>query len=135
MLQSMTEAFRQGNVGVKTVVAEHKVFTKPWPFSSPSVSAGKLVVWHGPKSKTCRVSNARLTCKKLRRFKLGVFAGQGHCVLFENFEKLSKLFNSPNPQVKSCFPAGSRFLAESNNLYEADDLYRDRNVRIKVVHE
>ncbi len=94
MYQSMAEAFRQGDVGVKTVLMEHQVFMKPWDVSLSKIPAGKLVVWHGSEDKTCRVVNAHLNAKSVPGSQLDIFEGQGHCVMFENFGKLGKLLDS-----------------------------------------
>lgn len=92
MHQAMAEAFRQGDMGVKAVVAEHEVFVKPWSCSFSGVPGGKLLVLHGSEDKTCRASNAELIWRSVKGSELDIVAGQGHCVLFENFERLGKLF-------------------------------------------
>jgi len=51
MYQSMAEAFRQGNLGVKAVLEEHKLFLKPWTFSFARIPADKLFIWHGAEDK------------------------------------------------------------------------------------
>jgi pimeloyl-ACP methyl ester carboxylesterase len=94
MFQSMAEAFHQGGDGVKTVVMEHQAFMKPWPFSFSKIPAGKLVIWHGSEDRTCRVVNAELIAKSVAGSQLEIFEGRGHCVLFENFEKLGELLSS-----------------------------------------
>jgi hypothetical protein len=58
MYESMAEAFRQGNLGVKTVFLEHQLFIEPWPVSLSGIPAGKVFVWQGAEDKTCRVDNA-----------------------------------------------------------------------------
>jgi pimeloyl-ACP methyl ester carboxylesterase len=90
MYLSMTEAFRQES-GVKAVVEEHKLFMKPWDFSFTGISSGKLVIWHGLEDKTCRVSNAYELSRLVKGSVLEVFSGKGHCVMFDNKEKLAEL--------------------------------------------
>lgn len=89
MYLSMTEAFRQES-GVKAVVEEHKLFMKPWDFSFTGISSGKLVIWHGLEDKTCRVSNAYELSRLVKGSVLEVFSGKGHCVMFDNKEKLAE---------------------------------------------
>ena len=93
MYQSMAEAFRQDD-GVKAVLIEHQAFMKPWPFSFSKIPAGKLFIWHGSEDKTCRVANAELIAKSVKGSQLEIFEGAGHCVMFDNFGKLGKLFGS-----------------------------------------
>ena len=93
MYQSMAEAFRQDD-GIKAVLIEHQAFMKPWTISFSRIPAGKLFVWHGSEDKTCRVANAELIAKSVGGSKLEIFEGGGHCVMFDNFEKLGKLLGS-----------------------------------------
>jgi pimeloyl-ACP methyl ester carboxylesterase len=93
MYQAMAEAFRQSN-GVKAVLAEHQAFMKPWTFSFSKIPAGKIVVWHGSDDKTCRVANGYLIAKSVVGSQLKVFEGAGHCVMFDNFEKLVQVLGS-----------------------------------------
>jgi pimeloyl-ACP methyl ester carboxylesterase len=88
MYQSMAEAFRQGDGGVKTVLEEHRLFLKPWnlPFEG---LGGKLLVWHGAEDKTCPVGNAYGIASKVEGCGLEIFAKQGHCVMFDNLERLA----------------------------------------------
>lgn len=93
MYNSMAEAFYQGKPGVKAVLAEHQLFMKPWGLPLNQVPAGKLVVWHGSEDLTCPVNNAYLisdvVCSDLE-----VFHGKGHCVMFDNIEKLTYALTS-----------------------------------------
>jgi len=88
LYQSMAEAFRQSNRGVKTVAEEHKVFLAPWNIPFPKISAEKLFIWHGTDDKTCSVNNAYLICQKIGGSHLEVFQGKGHCVMFDKLQKL-----------------------------------------------
>ena len=90
MYQAMAEAFRQSS-GVKAVLAEHQTFMKPWTFSFSRIPGSKLVIWHGSDDKTCRVANAYSISKNVVGSQLEVFEGAGHCVMFDNFEKLGQL--------------------------------------------
>jgi pimeloyl-ACP methyl ester carboxylesterase len=75
-------------------LSEHQAFLKPWPFSFSKVPAGKLAVWHGSEDKTSRIANAYLIAEAVAGSQLEVFEDEGHCVLFENFRRLGKLFAS-----------------------------------------
>ena len=94
MYGSMAEAFRQRDIGVKTVFLEHQLFMKPWPVSLSRIPAGKVYVWQGAEDKTCRVDNAYRIARAVSGVHLHVFEGQGHCVMFGNFDKLSEVFRS-----------------------------------------
>lgn len=94
MYGSMAEAFRQGNLGVKTVYLEHQLFMKPWPVSLSRIPAGKLVVWQGAEDKTCRVDNAYRIAYAVSGAHLKIFEGKGHCVMFDNLDKLSEIFRN-----------------------------------------
>lgn len=94
MYQSMAEAFRQGNQGVKAVFQEHQLFMKPWDVSLSRIPAGKLFIWHGADDKTCRVSNAYMISRSFSDAYLEIFKEKGHCVMFGNIEKLGKIFRS-----------------------------------------
>ena len=85
---SMAEAFRQ-KTGVQAVLDEHKLFLNPWnlPFSKVS---GKLWIWHGQEDKTCPVNNAYSIARKFKGADLEIFPRQGHCVLFDNIDQLSR---------------------------------------------
>ena len=93
LFQSMAEAFRQGNQGVKAAVVEHQIFMKPWNISFSRISPGKLFIWHGSEDKTCRVTNAHaISC--VVSCSIEIFGGKGHCVMFDNLEKLSEILMS-----------------------------------------
>jgi len=92
MYQSMAEAFRQGTRGVQAVLEEHQLFLKPWSFSFAKVPADKLFIWHGAEDKTCLVSNAHLIFGSVAGSHLEIFEKKGHCVMFDNLEKLGALF-------------------------------------------
>lgn len=92
MYQSMTEAFRQSNQGIKAVVQEHQIFMNPWGFSFNNIPEGTLFIWHGAEDKTTRVSNAFYLHKKIVHSNLQVFEKKGHYVMFENLEELGIIF-------------------------------------------
>ncbi|MEM2081315.1 MAG: alpha/beta hydrolase [Candidatus Bathyarchaeia archaeon] len=92
LCQSMAEAFRQGDYGVRAVLQEHKLFTKPWSIPLSRIPAGKLFIWHGADDKTCRVDNAYRLSQSIPGAHLEVFSGKGHCVLFDNLRKLKEIF-------------------------------------------
>ncbi|MGD6933762.1 MAG: alpha/beta fold hydrolase [Candidatus Bathyarchaeia archaeon] len=93
LYQSMVEAFRQGNLGVKAVVAEHQLFIKPWTLPFSEVYGSNLWIWHGAQDLTCRVSNAYANIKALPNANLEVFPDSGHCVMFEHQERLGKILS------------------------------------------
>ncbi|MCL5877413.1 MAG: alpha/beta hydrolase [Candidatus Bathyarchaeota archaeon] len=94
MYQSMTEAFRQGNAGVRAVIEEHQVFIKLWALPFEAVGKGKLWVWHGSEDKTCRVANAYEITRLVPSARLEVFGGAGHFVMFENLQRLGQTLSS-----------------------------------------
>ncbi|MGD6809337.1 MAG: alpha/beta fold hydrolase [Candidatus Bathyarchaeia archaeon] len=93
MYESMAEAFHQGNLGVKAVVEEHQLFIKPWSLPFSALDGCDVLIWHGGQDLTCRVSNAYANAKVLSNAKLEVFPDSGHCVMFENMDKLAKVLS------------------------------------------
>lgn len=93
LYESMVEAFRQGNLSVKAVVEEHRLFLESWSIPFQKVPADRLFIWQGAEDKTCRVNNGYQIAQKMIGAHLEVFAGEGHCVLFSNLEKLRKIFS------------------------------------------
>jgi pimeloyl-ACP methyl ester carboxylesterase len=89
MYASMAEAFRQGDDGVKAVFQEHQLFMKTWPNEVSKIPSGKVYVWQGTDDKTCRVNNAYRIADTFPGAHLEIFSGKGHCVMFDNLEKLS----------------------------------------------
>jgi pimeloyl-ACP methyl ester carboxylesterase len=89
LYQSMAEAFRQKD-GVRAVLEEHRLFLKPWNLPFEAVG-GKLWVWHGGEDKTCLVDNAYGIAHKFGCVGLEVFPRKGHCVMFDNLERLAGL--------------------------------------------
>ena len=92
--RAMAEGFRQGDMSLKTVVEEHQIFMKPWPFSFKGIPAGKLTIWHGCEDKTCRVENAYALHNCVDGSFLEVFPSKGHCVMFGELTKLGELLRS-----------------------------------------
>jgi len=90
MYASMAEAFRQENDGVKAVFQEHQLFIKPWAEPISLIPSGKVCVWHGTEDTTCRVDNAYRIVKAVPNACLEVFEEEGHCVMFDNLQKLRK---------------------------------------------
>jgi len=88
MHQSMTEAFRQNNSG-NVVLEEHKLFLNPWNLPFKRVSS-KLGVWQGTEDKTCPIKNAYNITRKIKGASLEIFPQQGHCVMFDNIERLAE---------------------------------------------
>jgi pimeloyl-ACP methyl ester carboxylesterase len=93
LYQSMAEAFHQRKAGVKAVVEEHQIFIKPWTLPFQSVGKGQMWIWHGAEDKTCRVANAYEIARLVPCAKIEIFEGSGHCVMFENLERLKLLFS------------------------------------------
>jgi pimeloyl-ACP methyl ester carboxylesterase len=94
MYGAMAEAFRQGNLSVKAVLQEHMLFMKPWAVPLTRIPRGKVFVWQGADDKTCHVDNAFRLGKEVPGAHVEVFAGKGHCVLFDNLEKLGEILSS-----------------------------------------
>lgn len=94
MYASMAEAFRQNNEGIKALIQEHQLFMKPWTISFSNLSSEKVFIWQGAEDKTCRIENAYRLVQTIPHANLVVFKGKGHCVMFDNLEKLSTLFRN-----------------------------------------
>ncbi len=94
MYGSIAEGFRQENDGVKAVFQEHQLFIKPWAEPISLIPSGKVCVWHGTEDTTCRVDNAYRLAEAVPNACLEVFEGKGHCVLFDNLEKLRAILSS-----------------------------------------
>ncbi len=94
MYQSIAEAFRQKNNGLKAVFQEHQLFIKPWNEPVSRIPSDKVHIWHGTEDTTCRVDNAYRICEAIPNAHLEIFNGKGHCVMFDNLQKLSKTLSS-----------------------------------------
>jgi pimeloyl-ACP methyl ester carboxylesterase len=91
MYGSIAEGFRQEDDSVKAVFQEHQLFIKPWVEPISLIPPGKVCFWHGTEDTTCRVDNAYRLVEAVPNACLEVFDGEGHCVMFDNFEKLGEL--------------------------------------------
>jgi len=94
MYQSMAEAFRQEKNGVEAVFQEHQLFIKPWDEPMSLIPSDKVHVWHGTEDTTCRVDNAYRIGEAVPNARLEVFKDKGHCVMFDNLQKLCKNLSS-----------------------------------------
>jgi pimeloyl-ACP methyl ester carboxylesterase len=94
MYGAMVEAFRQGNQSFKAVLQEHQFFMKTWDVPLSRVPSGKVFVWQGADDRTCRVDNAFRLARAVPGVQLEIFAGKGHCVMFDNLEKLGEILRS-----------------------------------------
>jgi pimeloyl-ACP methyl ester carboxylesterase len=94
MYGSMAEGFRQENDGVKAVFQEHQLFIKPWAEPLSRIPPGKVCVWQGTEDTTCRVENAHRLVEAISNACLEVFEGEGHCVMFNDLQKLCKALSS-----------------------------------------
>jgi len=94
MYGSMAEGFRQENGGVKAVFQEHQLFIKPWNEPISQIPPDKICVWHGTEDTTCRVGNAYRLVEAVPNASLEVFEGKGHCVMFDNLQKLPEILSS-----------------------------------------
>jgi pimeloyl-ACP methyl ester carboxylesterase len=92
MYQSITEAFRQSN-SIKTILEEHRLFLKPWNLPSKNIG-NKLHIWHGTEDKNCPIKNAHNITNRVKGSNLTVFPRHGHCVLFDNLERLSEFLET-----------------------------------------
>jgi pimeloyl-ACP methyl ester carboxylesterase len=88
MYASMAEAFRQGDDSIRAVFQEHQLFMKTWPKEVSKIAPGKVDVWQGTDDKTCRVDNAFKIAGVVQGAHLEIFTSKGHCVMFDNIEKL-----------------------------------------------
>jgi pimeloyl-ACP methyl ester carboxylesterase len=91
MYGSIAEGFRQEDDSVKAVFQEHQLFIKPWVEPISLIPPGKVCFWHGTEDTTCRVDNAYRLVEAVPNACLEIFDGEGHCVMFDNFEKLGEL--------------------------------------------
>jgi pimeloyl-ACP methyl ester carboxylesterase len=94
MIGAMAEGFRQGNLAIETIFQEHKLFMKDWDAPLSLIPAEKLCIWQGTEDKTAQTENANRIAKMVREARLEIFSGKGHCVIFDNLEKLSKILLS-----------------------------------------
>jgi pimeloyl-ACP methyl ester carboxylesterase len=94
MYGSMAEGFRQKNDGVKAVFQEHQLFIKPWDEPISQIPASKVCVWQGTEDTTCRVDNAYRIVEAVPNACLEIFEGKGHCVMFDNLQKLREILSS-----------------------------------------
>jgi pimeloyl-ACP methyl ester carboxylesterase len=94
MYGSIAEAFRQGDTGVKTILQEHQLFMKNWDAPISRIPPEKLYIWQGTNDKTCQTENAYRIVKIVPGAHLEIFEGKGHCVMFDNIEKLRKILLS-----------------------------------------
>lgn len=88
MYASMAEAFRQGDYSIKALLQEHQLFVKTWPKEVSKIPPGKVDVWQGTDDRTCRVDNAYRIAEAIQGAHLEIFSGKGHCVMFDNIDKL-----------------------------------------------
>jgi pimeloyl-ACP methyl ester carboxylesterase len=88
MCTAMAEGFRQES-SVKTIVQEHQLFMKPWSESLDRIPAGKLTLWQGAQDKTCTVGNAQKIAQIVKDARVEIFSDEGHCVLFDQVQKLN----------------------------------------------
>lgn len=91
MYGSMAEGFRQENDSVKAVFQEHRLFIKPWAEPISLIPPGKVCFWHGTEDTTCRVDNVYRLIEAVPNSWSEVFDGEGHCAMFDNFDKLGEL--------------------------------------------
>jgi pimeloyl-ACP methyl ester carboxylesterase len=88
MYAAMAEGFRQ-EISVKTIFQEHQLFLKPWSENIGRISEGKLTLWQGVQDKTCPVDNAQKIAQTVKGAHLEFFPHGGHCVLFDQVQKLN----------------------------------------------
>jgi pimeloyl-ACP methyl ester carboxylesterase len=92
MYAAMAEGFRQES-SVKTIFQEHQLFLKPWSESIERIPAEKLTLWQGAQDKTCPVGNVQKIAKVVKGARVGLFLDEGHCVLFDQAQKLNSELN------------------------------------------
>ena len=91
MYGSIAEGFIQKSEGVKAVFEEHQLFTKPWAEPISLIPDGKVFLWQGTEDTTCRVENVYQLNDDIPTAILDVFHGKGHCVMFDNLQKLREI--------------------------------------------
>ena len=92
MYAAMAEGFRQES-SVKTIFQEHQLFLKPWSENIWRIPAGKLTLWQGEQDKTCPVGNAQKIAQTVKGTRMELFPDEGHCVLFDQTQKLNSELN------------------------------------------
>ena len=92
MYTAMAEGFRQES-SVKTIFREHQLFLKPWSENISRIPAGKLTLWQGEQDKTCPVGNMQKIAKVVKGARVKLFSDEGHCVLFDQAQKLDSELN------------------------------------------
>jgi pimeloyl-ACP methyl ester carboxylesterase len=90
MYDSIAEGFHQKSEGVKAVFEEHQLFTKPWVEPISLIPYDKVFLWHGTEDTTCRVENVYQLKDAIPTAILDIFHGKGHCVMFDNLQKLGE---------------------------------------------
>jgi pimeloyl-ACP methyl ester carboxylesterase len=91
MYNSMAEGLRQGDDSLRAVFQEHQLFMNEWPKEVSSIPPGKIDIWQGTDDNTCRVDNGYRIAQIIPAVHLQIFAGKGHCVMFDNLENLGTL--------------------------------------------
>jgi pimeloyl-ACP methyl ester carboxylesterase len=91
MYNSMAEGFRQGDESLRAVFQEHQLFMNEWSKEVSNIPPGKIDLWQGTDDNICRVDNGYRIAKIIPGVHLQIFAGKGHCVMFDNLEKLGAL--------------------------------------------
>jgi pimeloyl-ACP methyl ester carboxylesterase len=94
IIGAIVEGFRQGNEGINAIYQEHKLFMRNWDTPISLIPPEKLYVWQGTEDKTCQTENANRIANSVRGAHLEIFKRKGHCVMFDNLEKLSKILLS-----------------------------------------
>jgi pimeloyl-ACP methyl ester carboxylesterase len=94
MYGSIAEAFRQGDDGIKTIFQEHQLFMKNWDAPTSRIPPEKLYIWQGTNDRTCQTENAYRIAKIVPGAHLEIFEGKGHCLMFDNIERLGKILLS-----------------------------------------
>ena len=89
---AMMEGFRQES-SVNTIFQEHQLFLKPWKVSIKRIPAGKLTLWQGVQDKMCSVGNAQKIADTVNGAHVKLFTNEGHCLLFNQLQKLSDELN------------------------------------------
>jgi pimeloyl-ACP methyl ester carboxylesterase len=92
MYSSMAEGLRQGDDSLKAVIQEHQLFMNEWSKEVSNIPTGKVDVWQGTDDKTCRVDNGYRIARASPGAHMEIFKGKGHCLMFDNFEKIGDLF-------------------------------------------
>jgi len=90
-VQSLVEAYGQGDDSIKAMIQEIKLMKKGWDVDLSQIPAGIVHIWHGKVDRNVPLFHAYNNAKAIPGANLEIFEDSGHMFLFENLKKLSDL--------------------------------------------